>query len=160
GSFNPSDQRLGRLLSLDTAGTAPPASLVNIPALPRPVHFASADLNMDGKEDLVGCGFGNHAGKLSWYDGGDTDKEHVLKAMPGALKVEVGDFNADGLPDLMVLMGQAWEQLSIFYNLGSGKFREEPALQFHPAFGASSFELADFNRDGYPDILLANGDNW
>lgn len=160
GSFNPSDRRLGRLLSLDTAGTAPPTSLVNIPALPRPVHFTSADLNMDGKEDLVVCGFGNHAGKLSWYDGGDADKEHVLKAMPGALKVEVGDFNADSLPDLMVLMGQAWEQLSIFYNLGDGKFREELALQFHPAFGASSFELADFNGDGHPDILLANGDNW
>lgn len=160
GSFSPSDQRQGRLLSLDTAGTALPPSLINLPALPRPVHFASADLNMDGKEDLVVCGFGNRAGKLSWYDDAKADREHVLKEMPGALKVETGDFNTDGLPDLMVLMGQAWEQLSIFYNLGGGKFREEPVLQFHPAFGASWFELADFNGDGYPDILLANGDNW
>ncbi|MGV3762738.1 FG-GAP repeat domain-containing protein [Parapedobacter sp.] len=160
GSFAPSDRRLGRLLSLDTAGTTPPSSLVNIPALPRPVQFAGADLNMDGKEDLVVCGFGHHAGKLSWYEGAAANKEQVLTAMPGALKVEVGDFNADGRPDLMVLMGQAWERLSVFYNVGNGKFREEPALQFHPAFGASWFELVDFNSDGYPDILLANGDNW
>ncbi len=160
GSFTPSDQQRGRLFSLDTAGTSPSISSVNIPALSRPVYFASADLNTDGKEDLVVCGFGNHTGKLSWYDGADPHKEHVLKAMPGALKVEVGDFNTDGLPDLMVLMGQAWEQLSIFYNLGNSNFREDVVLQFHPAFGASSFELSDFNEDGYPDILLTNGDNW
>jgi len=160
GSFNPSDLPFGRLLSFDTTGTAPVTSLVNIPALPRPVHFTSADLNMDGKTDLIVCGFGNHAGKLCWYDDFQAAKENVLKALPGALKVEVGDFNGDGRPDIMVLMAQAWEEISIFYNVGNGKFREKKVLQFTPVFGASYFELADFNNDGYPDILLANGDNW
>jgi len=158
GSFTPSDRKLGRLLTLDTAGIA--SSLINIPLLPRPVHFTCADLNMDGKEDLLLCGFGNHTGKLSWYDDFQVAKEHVLKAVPGALKIEVGDFNMDGKPDLMVLMAQAREEISIFYNQGNGKFSEKKVLQFSPVFGCSYFELADFNTDGYPDILLANGDNW
>ncbi len=160
GRFNPSDLPLGRLLSFDTTGTAPETSLVNIGALPRPVHFTSADLNMDGKADLLVCGFGNHAGKLCWYDDFQATKENVLKAVPGALKTEVRDFNGDGKPDIMVLMAQAWEGISIFYNLGNGKFRERNVLQFTPLFGSSYFELADFNNDGHPDILLANGDNW
>src|SRR5690606_34977320 len=77
GSFTPSDRKLGRLLTLDTAGIVPTASLVNIPLLPRPVHFTSADLNMDGKEDLLICGFGNHAGKLSWYEDFNAAKENT-----------------------------------------------------------------------------------
>lgn len=160
GSFSPSDLALGRFATFDTTAATAHVSMVNISSLPRAVHFACADLNMDGKEDLIICGFGNQTGKLSWYDDFQPSKERVLKALPGALKVEVGDFNADGKPDLMVLMGQAWEELSIFYNAGGGKFNEKKVLQFTPVFGASYFELADFNNDGHPDILLSNGDNW
>ena len=52
------------------------------------------------------------------------------------------------------------EEVSVFYNLGNGKFREKVLLQFPPSYGMSYFELADFNKDGFQDILLTNGDNW
>ncbi|AUD03233.1 FG-GAP repeat domain-containing protein [Spirosoma pollinicola] len=159
GVFSPSDQQLGRLMTLERsakAGSVP----VDIRELPRPVQFASGDLNADGKEDVVICGFGNNAGKLFWYDGFEPAKEHVLKAFPGARKVEIADFNGDKKLDIMVLMAQAREEISIFYNQGNGKFNEKTVLRFSPLFGSSYFELADFNKDGFPDILLANGDNW
>jgi hypothetical protein len=35
----------------------------------------------------------------------------------------------------------------------------EPAIEKPPVFGFAGFQLADFNRDGAPDILTANGDN-
>lgn len=159
GVFNPSDQQLGRLMSL-TRTSKPGSPPVNIKSLPRPVQFAAGDLNADGKEDLVICGFGNHAGKLFWYDGFDPTKEHILKAAPGARKAIIADFNRDKKPDIMVLMAQAREEVSIFYNEGNGRFREKVVLRFSPLFGASYLELADFNRDGYPDLLLTNGDNW
>jgi hypothetical protein len=133
---------------------------VNIRGLPRPVQFASADLNADGKDDAVICGFGNNAGKLAWYDGFEPTKEHVLKAFPGARKVEIADFNRDKKPDIMVLMAQAWEGVSIFYNQGNGRFAEKTVLRFSPLFGSSYMELVDFNKDGFQDILLTNGDNW
>ncbi|HTN08655.1 VCBS repeat-containing protein [Agriterribacter sp.] len=159
GSFSPSDQQLGRLLSFDTSFTTPIPE-INIDHLSRPVQFACADLNMDGKDDAVICNFGNNGGKLAWYDDFQASKENILKALPGARKVEIKDFNGDGKPDIIVLMSQAWEGISLFYNLGKGKFKEKKLLQFSPVFGASYFELADFNKDGHPDILLTNGDNW
>ncbi len=157
GVFNPSDQKLGRLLSVEKVSLP---GAVNMPGLARPVQFATADLDADGKEDVVICEFGNHAGKLSWYENFDPRKEHILSQLPGARKVEIRDLNHDQKPDLVVLMAQAREGVSIYYNLGKGQFKEKSALQFQPAFGASYFEMVDFNGDGYLDLLLTNGDNW
>ncbi|MBS1748851.1 MAG: VCBS repeat-containing protein [Bacteroidetes bacterium] len=159
GEFSPSDQKKGKMYSLDSADT-PASTDIYIQSLQRPVQFAAADLNMDKKEDLIVCAFGNNEGQLAWYDNFQTDKEHVLSPMPGARKVVVLDFNRDGKPDIMALMAQAREQLSIFYNEGNGQFSEKKILEFPPVFGVSYFELADFNKDGFPDILLTNGDNW
>jgi hypothetical protein len=157
GTFNPSDQKLGKIISLDTSATE---TAVYFDSLPRPVQFASADLTLDGKEDLIVCGFGNNTGKLFWYDDFSSAKEHILKALPGARRVEVRDFNKDKKPDLMVLMAQVHEEVSIFYNQGNGNFKEKTVLKFPPVYGVSYFELVDFNKDGFQDILLTNGDNW
>jgi hypothetical protein len=159
GVLRPSEQKAGRLMSLIKTSSKAAAG-TDIHGLPRPVQFTSADLNMDGKEDAVIAGFGNHSGKLFWLDGFNPEKEHVLKSLPGARKVEIADFNRDKKPDLMVLMAQAREELSIFYNMGKGEFKEKVLLQFPPSFGAIYFELADFNKDGFQDIILTNGDNW
>lgn len=157
GTFNPSDQKLGRIISLDTSATE---TSVYFDSLPRPVQFAAADLFLDGKEDLIICGFGNNIGKLFYYNDFSSVKEHILKALPGARRVEVRDFNNDKKPDLMVLMAQAHEEVVIFYNQGNGNFREKTVLKFPPVYGVSYFELVDFNKDGFLDILLTNGDNW
>jgi hypothetical protein len=159
GMFSPSEQKLGRLMSLDKSASASSAN-VNIQALPRPVQFSTGDLNMDGKDDVVICGFGNNTGKLFWYDGFDSAKENILKALPGARKTEIRDFNKDKKPDVIALMTQAREQITLFYNLGNGKFKEKVLLQFPPSHGTSYFELVDFNKDGFQDLIVTNGDNW
>lgn len=158
GSITPSDEKQGRWMPLDS--TIKTAQSIDFKDLPRPVQFATSDFNKDGKEDVVICGFGNNVGKLAWYDNLQPTKEHILKALPGARKVEIKDFNNDKKPDIMVLMAQAQESISIFYNQGHGKFKERTVLKFPPVYGVSYFELADFNKDGFADILLTNGDNW
>ena len=80
--------------------------------------------------------------------------------MPGARKVENKDFEKDNKPDIIVLMAQAYEGISIFYNVGNGKFKERRVVDLPPVYGVSYFELADFNNDGHDDILLTTGDNW
>jgi hypothetical protein len=159
GVFKPSDQRIGRLMSVSKTA-ASGQNMVNIQNLPRPVQFTAGDLNMDGKADALISGFGDHSGKLFWLDDFRSDKEHILKELPGARKTEIFDFNKDKKPDVIALMAQAREEISIFYNLGNGKFKEKVLLQFPPSYGMAYFELVDFNKDGFQDILLTNGDNW
>ena len=159
GQFKPSDQKEGVFFPLTLQNEQNAEDYV-ITDLPRPVQLAVGDLNEDEKEDVLICGFGNHQGQLAWYDQFQKDKGHVLSNLPGARKALIQDLNGDGRNDIMVLMAQAWEKLVIYYNQGNGKFTEETVLDLPAIYGSSYFELADFNQDGHPDILLTNGDNW
>jgi hypothetical protein len=129
--------------------------------LARPVQAVSADLNGDGRMDWVVCEFGNLIGALTWLENkGDSGfVRHIIRAVPGAIRVIVNDYNHDGLPDLWVLFAQGDEGIFLFTNQGKGQFSEQTVLRFPPSYGSSYFELADFNKDGYPDILYTSGDN-
>ena len=120
-----------------------------------------SDLNHDGRTDYLVCEFGNLTGALSWMEnlGDNKFKHHVISPVPGAIKAYIRDENHDGLPDLWVLFAQGDERISLFTNLGNGNFSERKVLRFPPSYGSSYFEMADFNNDGYPDIVYTCGDN-
>lgn len=160
GQFKPSDKKEGVFFPLTLQDEQMNAEDFVVAELPRPVQFSMGDLNGDQREDVVICGFGNHQGRLAWYDGLSGEKEHLLSNLPGARKALIRDMNQDGRMDIVVLMAQAWEKLVIYYNQGNGQFREETVIELPAIYGSSYFELADFNGDGHPDILLTNGDNW
>ncbi|MCB9292217.1 MAG: VCBS repeat-containing protein [Lewinellaceae bacterium] len=159
GSFSPTDAPSGFILQLPKAGGRAPSFLLQ--NLQRPVHSAFADLNGDGREDIVVCEFAKWTGCLAWWEqleNGSYEK-HLLRNKPGAIKTEVQDFNRDGRPDILALFGQGDEGFYLYYNEGQGQFREAPALRFPPSYGSSSFRLFDYNDDGHPDILYTAGDN-
>ena len=157
GELNPHDEPLGGLFSMDSQGTLKPL----IRELSRPVHMNLHDLDQDGQEDVIVCEFGNYIGRLSWFrrTGDDTFEKHVLWENPGAVKTYVRDLDQDGRPDIVVLMAQGREGVYAFYNQGEGRFGMKPLLQFPPVYGSSDFALADVDRDGDEDLLLAQGDN-
>ena len=159
GSIAPSDQQKGYLFPLDSQFLARKSTGI-ISGLARPVQFARGDLNQDGSDDLVVAEFGNHTGKLSLFESMDPQKKKVLKYQAGIRKVIIKDMNRDGLQDLVVLTAQAYEGVILMLNKGDGQFDEKPLLQFPPVYGVTHLELQDFNKDGYPDLLLSNGDNW
>jgi hypothetical protein len=130
-------------------------------SLLRPVNIAAADLNGDGREDLVVCEFGYIRGELAWLEnkGGGRYQKHVLRSVPGAIRVVVQDYNHDGLPDLWVLFAQGDEGIFLYTNQGHGQFVEQPVLRFPPSYGSTYFELDDFDKDGNMDILYTCGDN-
>ena len=161
GDFFPREVYRGEFLFLPKQGDHYGPRQVLLKELPRTVQARFADLNGDGREDFVLCMFGNRTGRFSWFEnlGGERYKEHVLANKSGAMYCYVHDFNADGKPDLAVLMAQELEMLIILLNDGKGNFISEEVFRQPPVYGHSYFELVDFDGDGRQDILVTNGDN-
>lgn len=150
-------QRLGKNDSKSSYATGQ----VAIPNLKRPVFMAYGDLNQDGHEDVVACEFGNQTGRLSWYqaNGRGGYDQRILREKPGAIMALIKDANKDGLPDIYALMAQGDEGVFLYENRGGGTFKEKRLLSFLPLNGSQSIELADFNKDGFDDIVYVCGDN-
>ena len=67
----------------------------------------------------------------------------------------VGDFNADGLPDIVLVVGAS---LDLLFGDGGGGFPSDTSI-----YGPGSWDflgglaVADFNADGLPDLALSVG---
>jgi hypothetical protein len=160
GHFFPREEPVGQVLRVDRRAAKP----VPVPILsgqPRLSHVNLGDLNGDGIDDLTVCGFGNFLGRFLWLEGlrDGTFAERVLLNEPGALRCEIRDLDGDGKPDLLLLQAQARETLHLYRNQGGGAFEHRTIFQRRPGWGHSGFDLADFDGDGRPDILITNGDN-
>jgi hypothetical protein len=156
GIMDPNDQPKGSLLKLNTGSTE-----LLIDSLRRPVFVTATDFNNDNLPDYVVCNFGNYGGDLLILENQSNGKfkRHVLSPLPGARKVIVRDFNNDGLPDVLALLTQGDEQISLYTNGGNFRFKVTTLLRFPSVYGSSYFEVVDFNQDGHFDILYTNGDN-
>jgi hypothetical protein len=163
GVMNPNNGKYGvaRGILVDEKGAWKTDTSIKLNGLARPVQVSSADLNADGKTDYLVCEFGNLTGALSWMESVTNNKyeKHILRALPGAIKAYIEDVNKDGLPDIWALFTQGEEGVFLFTNKGKGKFEQEQVLRFPSINGSSYFEFADFNKDGYRDILYTCGDN-
>jgi hypothetical protein len=161
GSFMPSDRPLADVRRWDgTLGSLATAAPI-LTNLPRVTQAILEDLNGDGREDLIVSAFGNVMGRFSWHEnlGGGKYTEHVLLDRPGAIAAQVLDFNQDGRPDIGVLVAQETESFFIFLNRGAGEFSMQVGFQRSPLFGHTSFDVADLDGDGRPDLVVTNGDN-
>jgi hypothetical protein len=69
------------------------------------------------------------------------------------LSVAVGDFNGDGVPDLVVA-NRAYNNVSVLLGNGDGTFRA--AASYAVGSGPVSVAVGDFNGDGKLDLAVAN----
>ena len=134
------------------------------------VSVAVADLNKDGKPDLLvancgplACGPGSPGGNVAVLigNGNGTFKPGVrYLAANSPFDVVAADVNGDGNLDIVVSNwgtsngGTNNGSVTILLGKGNGAFR--PAQVF-PSGGAEapSVAVADVNKDGRPDIVLA-----
>ncbi len=121
---------------------------------PDPVSIAAADLNGDGKPDLVVADLGTNSVSVLLNTGTGTFKTAVVYTVgnsPSA--VAVGDLNGDGMADIAVT-NSADNTVTILVNNGSGVFTT--AGTFATDTAPSSVAIADFDGNGLNDVVTAN----
>jgi hypothetical protein len=119
-----------------------------------PVDVESADLNGDGKLDLVVVNQGTNT--VSVFLGNEDGTfqgaaNYTVGATPNAAVIT--DVNGDGFPDIIVA-NQGTDTLSVLLGTGSGTFLA--AQSVITLSGPHSLAVADINGDGRPDIVVTS----
>ena len=127
-----------------------------------PRSVAVADVNGDGRPDLVVAdyGVGGSGGGVSVLLGnGNGTFQPALNQMAGMYpdSVAIADVNGDGRPDLVV--GNAWDFSNVRVLLGNGNGTFQPAQNLTMASRVTSVAIADVNGDGRPDLVVTTHGN-
>jgi hypothetical protein len=113
---------------------------------------AVADLNQDGKADLVVTGSNSVTVQVLLGNGDGTFQAPVGYGTASAYSPVIGDFNGDGKVDVAFVEG--WNRAGVLLGNGDGTFGAE-AL-FGTGSGPSGITTADFNGDGKADLATAD----
>lgn len=148
--------------------------------LPNVYSVTAGDLNGDGISDLVAISSGappyGTSSEVAIFLGNRGAAKAALGQAPGSpltlgssvsktaprvdsYRAAVGDFNGDGIADLVITQG---EGLVVLIGKGDGTFEETPgspisASSYIDAYGATPL-VGDFNGDGKADIAVGSGD--
>lgn len=135
-------------------GTFKQASTINMTGYP--VSTAVADYNRDGILDIASLQFIPGQISVSFGNGDGTFQKPANYAVTAGFGSEynlvAGDFNGDGIPDL-VESNAGDDNLGIFLNNGDGTFGSQiPVSTPNPEW----ITVADLNSDGKQDLLISN----
>lgn len=168
GSLYPYDHGLGKVATLlgDSAiDRFKPALIAG--NIGRVADVAIGDLGGSSMPDIAVAEFGHRdTGTLFLLKnvasqlGGMQYEKLVLDPRPGAVRVELHDWDGDGKLDITALMTQESESVEIYRRQGEQFLRTTVWTANDLSFGSVAMELVDLDQDGDMDILLCNGDSF
>jgi hypothetical protein len=121
-----------------------------------------ADLNRDGRPDLVAAGFYGSVLRI-WLQ--SADGTMVLHASPafeyaGDADLDIGDINGDGRPDIAIGNGSYPDaSIGIFLQHEDGGFGPATTRTPSPPTGVAALAVGDVNGDGRDDVVVTYGGN-
>jgi hypothetical protein len=125
-----------------------------------------ADLDLDGDQDMVITGMDLYIdGWLIAYRN-DGNNQFTRFSVPNGNflsgSLDIGDYNSDGLPDI-ILMGRTagcggTASTLLFEN--NGNFNFQPLSTLIPGFKTGSVVWGDYNGDGFSDLLFSGLDGF
>ena len=121
-----------------------------------PFSVAVADLNGDGKPDIVTVNNypGNVVNILLGNGNGTFQARQTLAPGMNPLSIVVADVNGDGKPDLLIANANS-SSVGVFLGNGNGTF--QPQQTFATSPNPYSIAVSDLNGDGKPDLVIGNG---
>lgn len=166
GRLKPTNDPVGSVVWFRRAGPDTFQPVVLADSLGRVADVRAADLDGDGRTDLLLAVFGwMENGGLMWLENTSRDTSrpafvrHVLDARPGFTDVRAVDLNGDGRLDIVALIAQEFQQVMVYW-AREGGYRPEIVWKApNPDWGFTGLETVDFTGNGLPDIIVANGDN-
>ena len=123
--------------------------------------LATADLNGDGKLDLIAPDVSNSTVAVLYGNGDGTFQNAVEFAAPyTSTGVAIGDFNKDGKPDIVAASSSGccpWSGgITVLLNNGNGTF-QSPVLYADPSGVDNGLvAVADLNADGKLDVVVSS----
>lgn len=163
GVIPPSNVKTGAVVILVNDGTNHFSNRVVLENVARVSCVTAADLNKDGRLDLVVGQFGYIEGEIRWLEnqGNWQFKSNQLLDLPGTIHAPAVDLTGKGNLDIVALISQDSEEVHAFMGDGQGNFRDRVLYgSTNKDYGSSGLTIGDVNQDGRPDIIYTNGDGF
>ena len=165
---NSMDNTVSVMRNVSTPGSLTASSFegrVDIGVVSLPWDVEIADVDLDGRADIVVGGYSNSVGILRnvhMGPGSFTSSSFALTGIPGAaISLAVGDLDGDRKPEIVV--GKTGSSIEVFHNRSSRGMLDgtsfAPGISF-PTGGwvAAAIGIEDMNDDGKPELIVANSD--
>ncbi|MBL8014103.1 MAG: VCBS repeat-containing protein [Candidatus Omnitrophica bacterium] len=132
-----------------------------VPFAGRSNAVAVADFSRDGNMDAIVCDYNNRKVFILFGNGqGGLVPVQSLNAPTNTQDVSVGDFNADGLPDIAAAGGLD-NYVSVYLGQPLGFFTQAAEIKVvtraSATLGTNAVAIADMNNDGYDDLVTLGG---